>query len=222
MPPFARTRLPDVTVTEPANDVDGGTIVLQQPGAVLDVDILDAGGMPVANHPVSLEDVRPGSPLQFRLERTNPLGRATFDRLAAGQYRVTSTTPVPCAGAPLIVSRVVRVAANGNAEIPIVVGGRASFRVTSPLGPVMGRSISASPSASAPQTQPFLLRAIPSACRGATDGDGRVTLTGFPPGPAQIEVHLGDSTYVRQIDVPRDGRELAIVIPDGFLPVRRR
>jgi hypothetical protein len=42
----------------------------------------------------------------------------------------------------------------------------------------------------------------------------------FPPGPAHINVHMANSTYSRQVDVPPDGRELAIAIPDGFLPVR--
>jgi len=31
---------------------------------------------------------------------------------------------------------------------------------------------------------------------------------------------MANSTYVRQIEVPPDGREVAIAIPDGFLPVR--
>jgi len=33
-------------------------------------------------------------------------------------------------------------------------------------------------------------------------------------------VRLPNSTFVRRVDVPIDGREIAIVIPDGFLPVR--
>jgi len=31
---------------------------------------------------------------------------------------------------------------------------------------------------------------------------------------------MGNSTYVRQVDVPTGGQEMAVVIPDGFLPVR--
>jgi hypothetical protein len=31
---------------------------------------------------------------------------------------------------------------------------------------------------------------------------------------------MANSTYVRQIQVPPDGREVAVVIPEGFLPVR--
>ena len=31
---------------------------------------------------------------------------------------------------------------------------------------------------------------------------------------------MGNSTYTRQVEVPSDGREIAVVIPEGFLPVR--
>jgi hypothetical protein len=72
---------------------------------------------------------------------------------------------------------------------------------------------------------PYVARpAIPftseNSCTGATDADGRVTLTTFPPGPARINVHLRNSTWVQRVNVPIDGRELAIEIPAGFLPVR--
>jgi hypothetical protein len=52
-----------------------------------------------------------------------------------------------------------------------------------------------------------------------TDGEGRVTLTNFPPGPANVDVRMTNSTYIRRVEVPLDGREVAIAIPDGFLPV---
>src|SRR5438552_2376943 len=32
--------------------------------------------------------------------------------------------------------------------------------------------------------------------------------------------HMANSTYVRQVQVPSDGREVAVAIPEGFLPVR--
>src|SRR5438552_14894803 len=38
MPFFARTRLPDVNIGDPTSNLDGGTIVIQQPGAVLHLD----------------------------------------------------------------------------------------------------------------------------------------------------------------------------------------
>jgi hypothetical protein len=57
------------------------------------------------------------------------------------------------------------------------------------------------------------------ACAGATDNDGRVTLMNFPPGPARVEVRQLNSTFVRRVTVPENGRELPVVIPDGFLPL---
>jgi hypothetical protein len=57
-------------------------------------------------------------------------------------------------------------------------------------------------------------------CRGTTDADGRVTLSNFPPGPSDIAVHFGSSLYVRRLDVPIGGAEIAVPVPDGVLPVR--
>jgi len=218
MPFFAQTRLPDVNVGAATESVDGGTIVIQQPGTVLHVDVVDGAGVPVSNHEVRLEDVRPRTPLVFQPARTNAQGRATFDRLAGGRYRVWTTAPDRCANVWLTTTRMVAVSGTGTVAIPLVVGGRATFRITSPLGPARGVLISASPSVP-PQPFAFLHRASSFGCRGATDGDGRVTLTNFPPGPAHVDVHIGNSTYVRQIEVPSDGRELTIAIPDGLLPV---
>jgi hypothetical protein len=59
-----------------------------------------------------------------------------------------------------------------------------------------------------------------TSCGAGTDAQGRVTLTHFPPGPARVDVRLVNSSYVRRVDVPLDGREIAIVVPEGFLPVR--
>ncbi|HEV3061006.1 MAG TPA: carboxypeptidase regulatory-like domain-containing protein, partial [Vicinamibacterales bacterium] len=219
MPSFARTNLPDVMIADPTRNLDRGTIVIQQPGAVLNVDVVDGAGAPVPNHVVLIEDPRPRSPLEFRPERTNAQGRATFDRLAAGQYRVSTTAVERCAGVLLTASRVVPVPAEGTIKTLLAVGGRATFRITSPFGPAMGVVISASPNVPTPPS-PFPFRAIPSGCRGATDGDGRAALTNFPPGPAHVDVHMANSTYIRQVDVPPDGREVAISIPDGFLPLR--
>jgi hypothetical protein len=108
----------------------------------------------------------------------------------------------------------------GTVETPLVVGGRATFRITSPLGPAIGVLISAAPDVPPPPLPfPFLYRATSFGCRGATDADGRVTLTNFPPGPAHVDVHMVNSTYVRRIAVPSDGREIAVVIPEGLLSV---
>jgi hypothetical protein len=118
----------------------------------------------------------------------------------------------------LTASRVVPVSTNGTVDVPLVIGGRATFRLTSPLGPEVGVQIVASPDAPTPPS-PFPRRAAPSGCPGGTDRDGRVTLTNFPPGPARIDVHRTNSTYIRRVEVPLDQHEVAISIPDGFLPV---
>ena len=59
-----------------------------------------------------------------------------------------------------------------------------------------------------------------SRCRDTTGADGRVALASFPPGPSDIAVHFANSLHVRRLDVPMDGGEIAVSIPDGVLPVR--
>jgi hypothetical protein len=220
MPLFAQTRLPDVNFGDTTKIVDGGTITIQRPGAVLHVDVLDGTGAPVPNHDVHIDDARPRSPLVFRPVRTNQQGRATFDRLAMGRYRVWSAAAGWCATVLLTTSRVVSMSGSGTVTTPLVVGGRATFRITSPLGPAKGVLVSASPNVPPPPLPfPFAYRATSFGCRGATDGNGRVTLTNFPPGPAHVHVPMTNSTYVRQLEVPSDGREVAVAIPEGLLPV---
>ena len=222
MPLFAQTRLPDLNFGDAAKTVDGGTIVIQQPGAVLHVDVVDGTGAPLRNHEVYLDDIRPRSPLMFRPIRTNQQGRATFDRLATGRYRVSTGVPERCANVWLTTSRVMAVSDSGTVETPLVAGGRATFRITSPLGPAKAVLISAAPNVPplpSPFPSPVRNRSNPFGCRGATDSDGRVTLTNFPPGPAHVDVRMTNSTFVRQIVVPSDGREVAIAIPEGLLSV---
>lgn len=219
MPGFAQTRLPDVNVGDATSIMDGGTVTIQQPGAVLHVDVSDGAGAAVPNQYVRLADTRPRSPLIFAPARTNQQGRATFDQLAAGRYRVSSTAQDRCANVFLTASRVVPISSNGTTETPLVIGGRARFRITSPLGPATAALVSASPMDPRPPP-PFPFRATSFGCRGAADANGRVTLTNFPPGPAHVDVHMVNSTYIRQIEVPLDGREVAIAIPEGLLPVR--
>ena len=198
MPFFARTHLPDVIVADPTRNIDRGTIVIQHPGAVLNVDVVDGAGAPVPNHEVHIEDPRPRSPLVFRPERTNQQGRVTFDRLAAGPYRVSTMTVDPCAGVLLAVSRDVPVATNRIIETPLAIGGRATFRITSPLGPAIGVAISAAPNVPA-RPSPFPIRSMSSGCRGATDREGRVVLTNFPAGSGARRCAHG------QLDVHRPG-----------------
>jgi hypothetical protein len=232
-PLFAQTRLPDLYVTGAETLLDGGTVVVQ-PGAVLHVDVVDAAGVPVPKHDVYIEDALPLSPLVWRPVRTDKQGRATFDRLGAGRYRVRAQTLERCGGRPLSIARVVSVSGSGTLRTRLVVSGTATFRFTSPLGPVRGVGVTASPenNASPPPAwlrgrsdapfgpRPFSPLSIGTACGGATDGDGRLTLSNFPPGPTRVEVRLLNSTYVRRVSVPEDQREIHVVVPDGFLPLR--
>jgi len=219
MPNFAQTRLPDVNFRD-AKSVDGGIVAIQQPGGVLHVDVADGTGMAIPNHDVLIDDPRPRSPLVFRPVQTNQQGRATFDRLAPGRYRVLSTAAKRCGDLFLTTSRLVSVSGTGTVAMPLVVGGRVTFRITSPLGPVGGVPVSAAPDVPSPPLPfPFPRRAAASGCRGGTDRDGRVTFTNFPPGPAHVDVHMTNSTFARQLDVLSDGREIVVAIPEGLLPV---
>jgi hypothetical protein len=106
-PPLAQTRLPDLDVTGAETLLDGGTVIVY-PGAVLNVDVVDETGAPVANYPVSLEDRRPPSPLQFPPIRTNQGGRATFDRLSEGRYRLRASVRELCNYQRLSIARLSR------------------------------------------------------------------------------------------------------------------
>jgi hypothetical protein len=229
-PIFAQTRIPNFSVTGADALVDAGTIVIQ-PGSTLHVDLLDASGTPVPDHFVLLEDVLPMSPLQFPSPvRTNEQGRVTFERLAAGRYRVRTAAVGRCVTQDVSLARTVTASGTGTVNARIVVAGTATFRILSPLGPRKGSVLSARPD-NPPAASPVILfgRGAPSPialplnttrCRGTTDADGRVTLTSFPPGPSDIAVHFANSMYVRRLDVPIGGGEIAVAVPDGVLPVR--
>jgi hypothetical protein len=60
----------------------------------------------------------------------------------------------------------------------------------------------------------------PSGCSGTTDADGRVVLSPFPPGAAQVRVRLFNSSYIARITVPAGGREMVMSVPDGLIPVK--
>jgi hypothetical protein len=228
-PPFAQTRLPNVSITGGEPLLDGGTIVVQA-GSTLQVDVLDASGMPVPGHEVLLDDLLPLSPLRFLPVRTNAKGRASFERLAAGRYRVRTAAIGRCVTQELSLARTVTVPAAGTVNTRIYVSGQATFRVSSPTGPATRVVVAAQPD-NPPSASPALVMGrgvafliatslTSSRCRGTTGADGRVTLTSFPPGPSDIAVHFANSLYVRRLDVPIGGREIAVSVPDGILPVR--
>ncbi len=226
---FAQTRVPNFSVTGSEPLVDSGTIVVQS-GSTLHITVLDESGMPVPDWIVALEDVVPMSPLQFQPMRTSVEGRVTFERLAAGRYRVRTAALGKCVSQPLSVARTVMASGTGVVNARIFIAGTATFRVSSPLGPLKGVSLSVRPDNPPPASPALLIgRGAPSLiassltmtnCRGRTDAEGRVTLTSFPPGPSDVAVQFANSLYVRRLEVPLGGSEVAISIPDGFLPVR--
>ncbi len=154
----------------------------------------------------------------FQPLRTDRRGRATFDRLAAGRYRLRSTAIDRCNNTALMTSRDLPVPADGTIAVQLIVGGRATFHVTSTLGPMRAAVVVAAPDVPQPPLPAAASGTLRSGCSGTTDADGRVTLTNFPPGPTRVDVRLGNSTYERRVEVPPDGRDVAVTIPDGFLP----
>ena len=229
--PFAQTRLRDIDVNGTKKVIEGGTIPIA-PGSQLHVEIVDGAEKPVPKHEVWIEDAAPPSPLSFQPVRTNEQGRAVFDRLAPGRYRVWTRTADRCAGrVELTLSRLVAVG-SGATRARLVVGGRATFKITTVLGALYSRSVTLAPDAPAispwqsriadslsqPRRLPNMFGS-PSSCGGVTDSEGRVTLTPFPPGPAQLRVSLFNSSYIARVTVPENGAEMAIAIPDGLTPV---
>jgi hypothetical protein len=136
-----------------------------------------------------------------------------------------------CGNQQLALSRPVSTGSGGVVETRLVIGGRAVLRITSALGPVSGKGVSLSPDAPAqtpwqarlvaflPRRSP-VPRTSPPSCNGLTDADGRVVLSPFPPGPAQLRVSLFNSAYMLRLSVPDGGREMVIAVPDGLIPVR--
>ena len=198
------------------------------PGGILRVEVVDGNGAPVPAHNVVLEDVRPFAPIGIPSARTDAQGRATFDRLAAGQYRLRTATVERCGNQPLWIAPLVAISGSGSIERRLVVDGTARLRLASPHGDLPGVVVSAAPEGGARPLPPgmlalrdaaMLFRSEPS-CERTTDGDGRVVFAHFPPGPASVRVSLPNSTYVRRVMVPEGGRETVLHVPEGLLSVR--
>lgn len=225
-PGLAQTRLPDITVTGEEAMLEHGTIVIQ-PGSLLRVEVVDLNGAPIPHQLITIEDVRPSSPLLFPAARTDQQGRATFDRLAAGPYRVSTRMTALCNNSqPMSVVQGVRVGGTGASRARLVLGGNAAVRVRSSFGPAGGVPVSVT-SGRAEQIEPARMRymrgaavMVPSSCAGWTNADGLVTFNNVPTGPFSVEVRVRNSTYLRDVEFRGDGRETPIVIPDGLLSLR--
>jgi hypothetical protein len=231
-PPFARMRLPDVRITGESPLIDAGTVRLE-PGATLHVDVVNALQAPVAAHDVHLEEAAPSAPTLLASQRTDEQGRATFDRVASGRYRVRMVAEPPCGTRKLAIAHPITARGRGVAHARVVIEGSVNLRLTSSGVPLPAAQISLTPEAPPPLPPPWLREVrVPlqfvrrpfglpaaSSCSGATDSAGRVTLSSFPPGPARVDVRLPNATWIHRLDV-RDGRELKLDIPGGFMPLR--
>jgi hypothetical protein len=220
-PPHARMRLPDVRVTGTDPVLDGGTVVVE-PGGRLEVDVIDAAGEPVPDHAVYLEDAVPLSPLSFPPGQTDRQGRVTFERLSSGRYRLHARSNELCGRTYVSIAREITATGSGTTRARLVIDGLAQIRVTSSGIPLTGTSILAWPGTGpGPDTLPFWLRGrFGAPCPGVTDRNGLATFTGFPPGPARVDVRLPNSTWIRRITVPTQRRDVRVEIPAGYFPLR--
>ena len=226
-PGLARTRLRDLHVDGDAPLIEGGTVVVE-PGGILRVEVVDANGAPVPAHNIILEDVRPFAPIVIPAARTDAQGRAAFDRLAAGQYRLRIGTIERCGIQPLWIAPLVAISGRGSVERRLVVDGTARLRLTSPHGGLPSVAVAMAPEGGsrpvppgllALRDAPVLFRSEPS-CERTTDGEGRAVFSNFPPGPASVRVSLPNSTYVRRVMVPEGQGEIVLQVPEGLLSAR--
>ena len=110
--PYAQLRLPELRITGRDALVDVGTVRVPA-GARLFVDVVDGAGAPVQAQEVFLEEVAPLPVVFFRPSLTDDGGRAIFDRLGAGRYRVRTRAGGLCGNRPLAAARMVTVSGSG-------------------------------------------------------------------------------------------------------------
>lgn len=233
-PPFAPRRLPDLHVTGADSLIDGGTVTVDA-GATLHVDVVNAAGAPVPAHEVILDELRPLSPLPLRTVRTTAAGRASFERLASGPYRVRTAAAGRCTSVRPFIARIAPVSGRGELVMRIVASGRAMLQLSTPYGPLNGALVRLSPEPAEPPPFPGLRMTAESAapmapmsgayrtaasCDVTTDGNGQAVIDSFPPGAARLVVHLPNSQYERRLTIPEEPREIRVAIPDGLLQVQ--
>jgi len=231
-PPFARKRLRDVRITGESPLVDLGTVTLE-PGSTLNVQVLDGAGAPVPGHEVFLDDGVAFSPLWLPPVRTDARGRVTFDRLGSGRYTLRTPAIRPCSRGWPTVGRFVDIPRGGTIEKTLVIDGVLRLRLTTNGVPLAATSVSVTSESTPPAPPPWLRELLlfafqqrmrglsaDSPCTGTTDADGRVTLPAVPPGPARAAVRLANSTWIRGLQAPADGRRVSVQIPSGILPAR--
>lgn len=226
--PFAQTRLRDAIVNGTQPFIEGGTFTIR-PASRLQVDIVDAKGVAVKEHLVWIEDAIQPSPLRFfQPVKTDDAGHALFDRLAPGRYRVWTRMDDRCRNRFLSITRLVQTSSGGLAHTRMVIDGQAAVRITTPVGPLLGRSVSMAPDApdqapwqpQMPGMRRVILTQMTARCDGVTNSDGQVKLAPFPPGPTQLSVELFNSKYFSRVEIPENGGEITLAIPDGLIPVK--
>lgn len=232
-PPFARTPLPDVRVTGESPLIDAGTVTLE-PGATLQVTVVDGAGNPVPDHEVHLDDGVALSSVPWPPVRTDANGRAVFERLHSGRYTLRARGLQPCGAVWPTAGSSVDVGGSGTVEKRLVIAGVLRLRLTSAGVPLAATRVSVAPDLPSRRQPSWLrqpsraflfqsrFRGLPgeAPCAGVTDSAGRVTLPNVPPGRARATVSLRTSTWLRRLQVPADGRQVSVQIPAGILPLR--
>jgi hypothetical protein len=220
-----------VRVTGERETLDLGTLRLD-PGARLEVDLVDQANVPVPNQWVSLAPESAFSPDQFPAMLSDSAGRATFDRLGSGRYRVSARASRLCGYVRPVVARWVTVGGNASVRQRLQIAGvQMSVRLTTAGAPLASAPLSLSADVAEPSVPSWLtdpnrgrLFSPPvyssTGCEGMTDKDGVATIQYVPAGPAKISVPFVSSTFVRRVSIPPEDGELALDIPTGIASLR--